>query len=148
MIRVHLRCWFALEHFCAEFWPVLIYFFSGAALYLVVNMNVSWPQSVGEICKQVGGVHLFYFPTVSLSYYSSYLAKQPLILFEVQPELRDYSACPLKIAGVAVASCVLDFVNCFAISNCNEVEKIKMKCFSAEVFQMWNFSWPLLLFRL
>lgn len=69
---------------------------------------------------------LFYFPTLSLSYCSSYLAKQPLILLEDQPELRACSACPLKIAGVAIANCVLDFVNCFAITNCNEVEKIKM----------------------
>lgn len=65
-------------------------------------------QRVGETFKEGGGVRLFYFPAVRLSYCSSYLAKQPLILFEVQPELRDCCACPLKIAGVTVASCVLD----------------------------------------
>lgn len=33
---------------------------------------------------------------------------------------------PLKIATVAIANCVLDFTNCFAVSNCIEVEKTKM----------------------
>lgn len=44
------------------------------------------------------------------------------------------SAVPLKIVGVTIANCTLDFVNCFAISNCNEAEKIKMYrllCWSA-----------------